>query len=66
MKTNGPGKYDDICTLAREAASAEGAVLMIIKGNLGGGFSIQVPPEMLPNLPKLLETMANEIRKDLA
>lgn len=65
MNLNGPGKYDDLCTLARKAASAEGAVLMIINGNLGGGFSVQVSPEMLPGLPNLLEFMAGEIRKDL-
>lgn len=37
----GPGKYDELCTLAREGAQAEGAVVIIFKGTRGSGFSVQ-------------------------
>lgn len=63
-KTN-PGKYDDICTVARNKAKANGAVLIIIDGNKGSGFSVQLPLSHLLSLPAMLETMAKEIRLDL-
>jgi len=62
---NNPGKYDDLCTMARQAASAGGAVLMIFDGNLGNGFSVQLPPEKLVLLPGFLRYMADEIQEDL-
>lgn len=37
----GPGKYDELCTMAREGAQAEGAVVIIFKGTRGSGFSVQ-------------------------
>ena len=60
-----PGKYDELCTLARVSAEAAGAALIIINGKHGGGFSVQMPPEFLMRLPGILEFMAAEIRKDL-
>lgn len=61
----GPGKYDDVCTQAREAAHAQGAALIIIGGQRGSGFSVQMPPHVLGLLPDMLETMAKQIRDDL-
>jgi methylmalonyl-CoA mutase cobalamin-binding subunit len=60
-----PGKYDTLCTEVREKAHAVGAVVIILGGNRGHGFSVQVPPDALFSLPDMLETMAREIRKDL-
>jgi len=60
-----PGKYDDICTMARNCAKAQGAVLIIIGGDKGTGFSVQLPLSHLLSLPAMLETMAKEIRLDL-
>lgn len=37
----GPGKYDELCTVVREGAQAEGAVVIVIGGNRGSGFSVQ-------------------------
>lgn len=62
----GPGKYDDICTNARLQAAAEGAVLMIVGGKAGSGFSVQGPTRLHANLPTLLEDMAETIRVDWA
>lgn len=61
-----PGKYDELCTEAREKAKAIGAVLIILSGNKGHGFSVQATPEAMFALPGMLEIMAAEIRRDLA
>ena len=61
----GPGKYDDLCTAARRAADADGAILMIIDGARGSGFSAQLDPRNLDTLPEMLEEMARRIRADL-
>jgi hypothetical protein len=59
----GPGKYDDLCTLVREQAEAPAALIIIIGGNRGTGFSCQttLPP---PDIAKLLEEVAATIRRD--
>jgi hypothetical protein len=66
MKTNGPGKYDAACTIARESTDASAIVLIVIEGNQGNGFSIQTKyPLLIEGLPGILEDMAKQIRKDL-
>jgi hypothetical protein len=65
MKLNGPGKYDDACTDAREATKAIGCILIIIEGDKGNGFSVQtLEPDLLPVLPALLRTVAREIEQN--
>lgn len=63
--SEGPGKYDEACTLARVMTGASLAVLIVVGGRHGGGFSVQsireVPPE---NLARLLEMTAEALRKD--
>lgn len=59
----GEGKYDVLCSLVRGLAKAEGAILMVLGGRLGSGFSAQLPPEAAARLPGLLREMANEIEK---
>lgn len=61
---NGPGKYDDVCTLARIATSAEAIVLIVANGNEGQGFSVQMAdPRYLLTLPSVLRDVADEIEK---
>jgi hypothetical protein len=61
--SRGPGKYDSLCTLAREQANADAAILIILNGNKGSGFSVQVHGALRLQLPELLETVAADIRK---
>lgn len=60
----GPGKYDHLCALARETALAEGAIVIILRGEHGSGFSVQVPPEVVPKLPNLLRRLADDIERE--
>lgn len=62
----GPGKYDQTCSLVREATKAEGVVLIIFNGVHGNGFSCQASPEVTMGLPDMLEHMARQIRADLS
>jgi hypothetical protein len=60
----GPGKYDDLCTEAREAAEAEGAILIILGGNKGPGFSAQLPMTVdLRIVAALLREVAGQIER---
>ena len=60
----GPGKYDDLCTRAREEAGAESCVLIITNGKKGSGFSMQTANlTHLVTLPQVLRNVANEIEK---
>ena len=60
-----PGKYDDLCTEARLKAKAHGAILIILGGDKGFGFSVQMPEKAIAGLPAILETLAAEIRRDI-
>lgn len=61
----GPGRYDDLCTEVREKAQAEGVILVVIGGRVGSGFSVQVSPEKLEELPEMLRVMATQIEADI-
>lgn len=61
----GPGKYDDLCTKAREEAGAEGAMLIIFGGKHGGGFSAQLPVTLTVDIPKILRDVARQIEESL-
>lgn len=62
----GPGKYDDLCTLIREQSKAKAAIVIIVGGDKGQGFSCQAEdPAYLANLPAMLELMAQQIRQDV-
>lgn len=63
---NDPGRYDEACTLARKAAGALGAVLMIFQGKAGDGFEVQLPADLVAELPRVLRDMADDIEKQLA
>jgi hypothetical protein len=48
---DGAGKYDDLCTTVREASHAEAALVIVLNGDRGSGFSCQV--------------LGGEVRRDL-
>jgi hypothetical protein len=60
---NGPGKYDDYCTRVREETDAHAAIVLVIGGKRGSGFSVQSEGYGLPAavLAALLHQMADEI-----
>lgn len=62
MNPDNPGKYDDLCTMVREAAQAEGVILIVINGNKGAGFSVQATAKMVSAIPDMLEYTAVTIR----
>ena len=62
----GPGKYDDILTLAMADSRAAAAILVIIEGHRGSGFGVQCTPGWEIDIPRLLRTMADQIEKDAA
>ncbi len=66
MAALGKGKYDDLCTKVRLGADADAAVVIVINGEKGSGFSVQGQLETTTKLPDLLELMAKEIRQALA
>lgn len=37
----GPGKYDDVCTYVREETEASAAIVIVVGGKHGPGFSVQ-------------------------
>lgn len=59
----GPGKFDDLCTLVREQANADGAIVIVIGGPSGDGFSCQADIETTLRLPDMLENIAQQIRE---
>lgn len=59
----GPGKYDDLCTFVRENAKAKGALVIILDGEKGSGFSCQADLAVARQLPKMLENIAKQIRE---
>lgn len=65
MKLNNPGKYDDLCTYVRNEAQAVAALVVVIAGKDGNGFSVQtLEPDLLPVLPALLRELARSIERD--
>jgi hypothetical protein len=63
----GPGKYDEIATIAREAAGALAVILIVLDGTHGSGFSVQaVGEDISTHLPALLRTVADGIEGDMA
>jgi hypothetical protein len=60
---SGPGKYDDLCTYVREQAGCEAAIVIVIGGAKGSGFSCQAAPAVAAVLPTLLEDVAKQMRE---
>src|SRR3954471_8087554 len=66
--TIGAGKYDGLCGLVRRKAKALAAVVIVLDGTKGSGFSVQVLEGahigVIEGLPELLRQMADEIERD--
>lgn len=61
----GPGKYDDLTTYVREQSNADTAIVIVMDGNKGSGFSVQTRNlKLLARLPDLLRQMADDIEQD--
>jgi hypothetical protein len=62
----GPGKYDDVATMAREMTKAEGVIVMVWNGNKGYGFSAQFSdPILLRRVPDILRDVADQMENDV-
>lgn len=57
----GPGKYDDALTVAREACGSTAALLIVLNGRHGPGFSMQAEGKWVIAAPALLRAVADEI-----
>jgi len=64
--TTGPGKYDDMATLVREATKAACVVVIVVGGNRGDGFSVQTADirQTFTIMPRVLRSVATQIDKD--
>lgn len=60
----GPGKFDDLATLVREQAGADGVVVIVLGSPAGSGFSVQASPEVTASLPELLRYVADQLEQD--
>jgi hypothetical protein len=61
----GPGKYDLETTIARLSTNADAAILIVLGGKLGNGFSVQGTTPFIRELPTFLRRIADEIEEDL-
>jgi hypothetical protein len=61
----GPGRYDALCTYVREQAMADGAVVIVLGGARGDGFSCQASGTLTKQLPALLCDIASRIAAQL-
>lgn len=60
----GHGKYDDLCTKVREDAHAVAALVIVLSGNKGHGFSSQTSDlRVLEKLPEMLRNVARQIEE---
>lgn len=60
----GAGKYDELCTYVREHAQAQGAIVLVIGGTKGSGFSVQADLETTLKVPGILRLLAAQIEAD--
>jgi hypothetical protein len=67
----GPGKYDDLTTLVRNASDALAVVVIVAGGNRGSGFDVQVAgvtpeegAEVTRKLAALMRTVAEQMEAD--
>jgi len=61
----GPGKYDEALTQARRQCGSSAAVLVVLSGESGPGFSCQADLETTLRLPAILRRIADDIEADL-
>lgn len=63
---NGPGKYDDACTAAREATEGRVVLLVVLGGKSGPGFAVQSTdgPLGVMAMSSTLLAIVNQLRDD--
>jgi hypothetical protein len=65
----GPGKYDNLCSLVRRKAMARCALVIVLNGNKGDGFSCQMqtesPLEYTRTLIVVLRSVLEQLEADL-
>lgn len=54
------------CAELLERLAARGVILIVTEGIRGSGFSIAMAPEYLARMPEMLESVASQIRQDIA
>jgi hypothetical protein len=64
------GKYDSICTKVREETKAAFALVIVLGGDKGEGFSLQmdaarVDPKFMLKVPTFLRNVADGVEKQL-
>ena len=59
----GPGKYDDECTRIRQSRQATSVIVIVFGGDRGPGFSAQVSPTVLLDMPRILRDVADQIER---
>ena len=62
----GPGKYDDLATMVRQAANARGVAVIVFAGRDGHGFAVQAPAVDLVVIPAILRHMADDLDRQIA
>jgi len=60
----GPGNYDAECTELRERLNADGAILVIVQGERGNGFSCQIPGYLISEMPTILRNVADAMEAE--
>jgi hypothetical protein len=61
----GPGKYDALATYVRNTAEAEGAIVIVVRGRLGSGFSVQAQASLgALELGRILRLIADGLERE--
>lgn len=60
------GKYDPETAALLVALQARGVILVVVDGIRGSGFSVAMQPDALVRMPEMLESIAEQMRKDIA
>ncbi len=66
MQASSP--YDALCEVVRHSAEAAGAVVIVIRGNHGSGYSIRADPlfpAIAPVLPDILRDLALQLDTEM-
>lgn len=66
MKLNGPGKYDPEAQELLERLQAKGICVIVYDGERGHGVAAKGAIEFMRFLPAFLESLAAQVRRDLA
>ena len=61
----GPGKYDDVATMALRETRAKGVIVLVFGGDRGSGFSVQAEEGIVLNIPEILRNVAGQIEQDV-